>query len=88
MDINMVAVTGTITVGTGYAQLEKQLAAMNVPNMSEPMYIKSRDMLVDEFVNTSIENMKTAGENEKKLALDNNEVINGIPYITVVADSS
>ncbi|XP_029173197.1 uncharacterized protein LOC114942073 [Nylanderia fulva] len=88
MDINTAAVAGTLTVGTGYAQLEKQLAVMNVPSMSEPMYIKSRDKLVDEFVNTSIENMKTAGEIEKKIALDNNEVINGIPYITVVADGS
>ena len=29
-----------------------------------------------------------AGEEEKRLALENNEVINGIPHITVVADGS
>ena len=32
--------------------------------------------------------MKMAGEIEKQLAIEKNEVINDIPYITVVADGS
>ncbi|KMQ82519.1 hypothetical protein RF55_22659 [Lasius niger] len=36
----------------------------------------------------SMENMKIAGEVEKQLAIEKNEVINGIPYITVLADGS
>ncbi|EZA47269.1 hypothetical protein X777_16541 [Ooceraea biroi] len=32
--------------------------------------------------------MKMAGEEEKQLAIERNETINGIPYITVVADGS
>ncbi|KMQ81667.1 hypothetical protein RF55_25596 [Lasius niger] len=35
-----------------------------------------------------MENMKIAGEVEKQLALERNDVINGKPYITVVADDS
>lgn len=40
------------------------------------------------FKKTAMENMKLAGESEKQLALEKNEVINGIPYITVIADGS
>ncbi|KMQ86117.1 hypothetical protein RF55_14998 [Lasius niger] len=35
-----------------------------------------------------MENMKMTGEVEKQLALEKNNIINGIPYITVVADGS
>jgi len=37
---------------------------------------------------TAIENMKIASEVETQLALEKNETINGILYITVVADGS
>ncbi|KMQ86930.1 hypothetical protein RF55_13949 [Lasius niger] len=36
----------------------------------------------------AMESMKMAGEIEKQLALERNETINGIPYITVIADGS
>jgi len=61
---------------------------MNIPCMSEPTYIKIREILVDEFQQTATENIKMAGEVEKQLALKTNDVIKGIPYIPVVADSS
>jgi len=35
-----------------------------------------------------MQNMKKATEEEKQLTLEKNETINGIPYITVVADGS
>ncbi|KAL6416527.1 hypothetical protein ACFW04_013390 [Cataglyphis niger] len=88
LDINSAALAGTVTTGIGFAQLEKLCAAMNVPCMSEPTYIKYRENLVDDFQKTAMENMKLAGEAEKQLAIEKNEVINGIPYITVVADGS
>jgi len=50
--------------------------------------IKYRENVIDDFQKTAIENMKMAGEVEKQLALERNETINGIPYITVVADGS
>ncbi|KAL6417612.1 hypothetical protein ACFW04_014415 [Cataglyphis niger] len=88
LDINSAAVAGTVTTGIGFAQLEELCAAMNVPCMSEPTYIKYRENLVDDFQKKAMENMKLAGEAEKQLAIEKNEVINGIPYITVVADGS
>ncbi|KAL6416801.1 hypothetical protein ACFW04_014827 [Cataglyphis niger] len=87
-DINSAAIAGTITTGIGFAQLEELCAAMNVPCMSKPTYIKYIENLVDDFQKTAMKNMKLAGEAEKQLAIEKNEVINGIPYITVVADGS
>ncbi|KMQ85339.1 hypothetical protein RF55_16179, partial [Lasius niger] len=88
LDINKAAATGTVTVGIGYAQLEELCAAMNISCISEKTYIKHREDLIDDFEKTAMENMKMAGEIEKQLALEKNETMNGIPYITVVADGS
>ncbi|KMQ85199.1 hypothetical protein RF55_16378 [Lasius niger] len=88
LDINTAAVAGTVTMGIGYAQLEELCAAMNVPCMSEPTYVEYRENLIDDFNKTAMKNMKMTGEVEKHLALERNDVINGIPYITVVADGS
>lgn len=88
LDINTAVTAGTITSGIGYAQLEETFAAANMPCMSEKTYIKHQELIIDDFERTAIENMKTAGEVEKQLALERNEVISGIPYITVVADGS
>ncbi|XP_011858729.1 PREDICTED: uncharacterized protein LOC105556253, partial [Vollenhovia emeryi] len=88
LDINTAVTAGTITIGIGFAQLEEMFAAANIPCMSEKTYIKHRDLLIDAFEKTAIENMKMAGEVEKQLAVKRNETIKGIPYITVVADGS
>ncbi|KMQ83895.1 hypothetical protein RF55_18845 [Lasius niger] len=88
LDLNKAAVAATITVGNGYAQLEEFCAAINISCMSEKTYIKHRENIVDDFQKTAIETMKMACELEKEFALERNETINGIPYITVIADGS
>ncbi|EFN66856.1 hypothetical protein EAG_05267, partial [Camponotus floridanus] len=87
-DINTAAVTGTVTIGIGFAQLEELCASMGIPCMADKTYVKSRENVIDNFEKTAMENMKMAVETEKQLALERNETINGIPYITVVADGS
>src|SRR5580765_7772343 len=72
LDINKAAVTGTVTVGIGYAQLEELCAAMNIYCMSEPTYIKYRENLVDDFNKTAMGNMKMAGAVKKQLAHERN----------------
>jgi len=88
LDINSAATIGTITAGIGYYQMEELFAAMNIPCMSEKTYINRRESLVDNFEEASLAEMKKAGEVEKQLALERNEIVNGIPYITVIADGS
>ncbi|EZA48921.1 hypothetical protein X777_12972 [Ooceraea biroi] len=88
LDSNTAAAVGTLTVGIGYAQLEELCATVNIRCMSEKTYINRRDALVDDFLKTAMQSMKMAGEEEKQLAIERNETINGILYITVVADGS
>ncbi|EZA62614.1 hypothetical protein X777_07428 [Ooceraea biroi] len=88
LDSNTTASAGTVTGGIDYAQLEELCAAVNIRCMSEKTYVNRRDSLVDDFLKTAIQSMKMAGEEEKQLAIERNEIINGIPYITVVADGS
>jgi len=78
LNLNTAITAGSITIGIGYAQLQELLAAGNIPCMSETKYIKHRELLIDDFEKTAIENMKMAGEVEKQLALEKNETINGI----------
>ena len=88
MDLNTAITAGTITTGIGYAQMEEIFAAANVPCMSEKTYIQHRNIVVEEFEKTAIENMKIARKLEKQLAIERNEIINNHPYIIVVADDS
>jgi len=88
LDINTAAVATTITAGIGYSSLEEICTGMNISCMSEKTYIKYRENVIDDYEKTAMQNMKKAAEEEKQLALEKNETINGIPYITVVADGS
>ncbi|KMQ84385.1 hypothetical protein RF55_17846 [Lasius niger] len=88
LDINTAAVAGTITTGIGHFQLQELCATMNIPSMCENTYIKYRENIVGNFEKIAMDSMRMTGETEKKLVLERNETINGIPYITVVADGS
>ncbi|XP_011883754.1 PREDICTED: uncharacterized protein LOC105570908, partial [Vollenhovia emeryi] len=88
LNINTAITAGTITSGVAFAQLEEICVAANMPCLSEKTYIKHREIIIDDFQKIAMENMKMACEAEKRLALDRNEVINGVPYITVAADGS
>ncbi|KAL6448018.1 hypothetical protein ACFW04_000212 [Cataglyphis niger] len=86
LNINTAAVAGTVTTGIGFAQLEELCAAMNIPCMSEPTYIKYRENLVDDFQKTAMENMKLASKAEKQLAIKKKQSYKQYSII-VVADS-
>ncbi|XP_036150394.1 uncharacterized protein LOC118648181 isoform X2 [Monomorium pharaonis] len=88
LDINTAAVSATITAGIGYSTLHEMCAGMNISCMSEVTYIKYREKVFENFQETALENMKKAGEIEKQLAIENNEVIDGKGLIAVVADGS
>ncbi|XP_076545845.1 uncharacterized protein LOC117609781 [Osmia lignaria lignaria] len=87
-NVNEAMTTATVTVGIGSAQLEELCAALNMPCMAETTYRRYREKLVDEFMKSAMHTMQAAGEEERRLAYENNEVVDGIPYITVIADGS
>jgi len=51
-------------------------------------YEKTYEIVAKAFVKATEQSMKTAANEERKLALQRNGVINGIPYIAVINDGS
>lgn len=86
MGINQSAVCGTITSGTGHSTLQEQLAAMGIPAMTANTYMKYRDRLFDNFHEVVEAERERAIAEEKKIAIKKGHIINGIPYIDVIAD--
>lgn len=87
LPINEAAVSGSIPAGIGFTQLSELCATMDIPCMASCTFI-----LVQKFINKRINNvaeaqMKIAGEEERRLAIEAGSVdIDGIPMCTVVAD--
>jgi len=88
LDINKEAVAGCILTGVGYTQLEESLAAMNIPCMSKKIYEKVHETITEALAKAAEESMNAAANKERELALQHNEVINGIPHIAVIGDGS
>lgn len=85
-DINTAAVIGTMSSGIGYNTMQEFLAALNVECMCPETYRKYREIVLDIFLETAEESMKQAAEEERQAAIDRGHVINGIPWIQVIAD--
>ncbi|KMQ87383.1 hypothetical protein RF55_13345, partial [Lasius niger] len=87
LDVNKSIVADTILTGTGHKQLEELLAAADVPCMNNKTYIKHNEMS-EAFAAAAEEEMRVAGEEEKRLAIERGDVIDGIPHIPVITDGS
>lgn len=85
--INKAVANASISVGIGYSQVNEFSASIDVPCMTNSSFIKNCNK-IDEVVNESAwEQMRLAGLEEKKLALERNDVdTDGIPMCPVVAD--
>jgi len=88
LDINTGAVASSILTGVGYTQLQQSCAAMNISCMGRKTYEKTHEIVAEAFAKAAEQSMKTAANEERELALQRNEVINGIPYIAVIGDGS
>ncbi|KAL4090798.1 hypothetical protein QTP88_025572 [Uroleucon formosanum] len=89
MPVNSAMVAAIVNTGQGYTQLDTFLAFLNMPNMSNPLYQKIHNDLIKHTKNTAIETIEMAGKEEARLAVEENNINeNGIPLITVVADST
>jgi len=87
MPINEAAVSGSISIGIGHSQLEEICATMDIPSMTSKTYIKNNDIIGKKIHEIAENVMKIAGEEERRLAIENGDIDNnGIPMCTVVAD--
>lgn len=89
VNINEAAVLATQTIGCGFFNLEEFLSILNVPTMSNFCFQKYSTILRDKLEPTSSKIMAEAIEEEKILALENNDLDEyGLPKITVVTDGA
>lgn len=88
LDINDSAVAGTIITGIGYSQLKELLGTMDIPCMTDKTYESHHEKVGENFAHAAENEMRIAGEEERRLAIQRNDVIDGIPHIPVVADGS
>ena len=88
MGINKASVLGTVNIGIGYTQLMELFASMNIHCMTDNVYRTNQNLMLSVLENAAINSMKQAGEEEKQLAIENNDLHCNIPWITVVTDGS
>ncbi|KAF5274969.1 hypothetical protein FQR65_LT16821 [Abscondita terminalis] len=73
-----------VATGSTFSHTEEFLSILDVPPMSKNMFYEIQDKLGKVYSDSSIDSMQTAGEEQKKLAIENNDVDeDGILWITV-----
>ncbi|KAF2879765.1 hypothetical protein ILUMI_26408, partial [Ignelater luminosus] len=87
MDINTAAVSGIVSIGGGFSNLQELLSTMNIPCMASTTYQKYHDCVLSGWEATAIAKMKDAAKEEAEYAKSVNLVdSDGIPLVSVVAD--
>ena len=84
--VNTGAVWGVSSSGGGHRQLNDVLASINVPGMSKKTFLKIEGQIGAAWEKNLADEIIKAGEEEKKLAQERNDIINGYPAITVIVD--
>lgn len=87
MPINEAALSGSISIGIGHSQLEEICATMDISSMTSNTFIRNHNIIGKKIHEIAENVMKIAGEEERKLAIENGDIdSDGIPMCTVVAD--
>ncbi|XP_063242387.1 uncharacterized protein LOC134542230 isoform X1 [Bacillus rossius redtenbacheri] len=89
MNVNAAVVSGVVTTGGGYSQLEEMCASVSMPCISRDTWQVYHGQ-VSESINKTLQDvMREAGAEEAELAKAAGEVDkDGIPLIVVVADGA
>lgn len=89
LDVNMAITSATINTGQGYSQLEKFTAVLDMPCYANNSYQKYHEKVYSHLFDASLGEIRLAGIEEAKLAIQNGEVDDqGRALITVVADGA
>ncbi|XP_034232805.1 uncharacterized protein LOC117640414 [Thrips palmi] len=87
LGVNDAMVLGAVAGGGGFANVDEIAAAADMPCMSQPTYIAHEAKVGAMFEQAALESMQKAGAEEKRLALENNDLApDGTPRIRVIAD--
>ena len=87
-DINVRAVWGAMTSGGGAASLNEVLGTLNMPTISERFFTSLEHKIGDWWQQIFEEDIKLAGAEEKRLAIERGDYFEDVPAITVVTDGA
>ncbi|GBL69765.1 hypothetical protein AVEN_45266-1 [Araneus ventricosus] len=89
MSANTAAVTGIMSIGGGFSNMEEFFSAFDIPSMSEKAFIKEQEKISDAWEVTASKEMESAVSEERSLAIQRGDVDSeGIPHLAVVVDGS
>lgn len=74
-------------IGIGQTQLSELSASIDIPSISSTAYLTNLSNMSDLIQDSAIEEMIKAGDEERRIALQNGKVDKyGVPMCTVIAD--
>lgn len=85
-DINVRAVWGCVSSGSGCSDLNEILGAMNVPPMHQTMFSTLEEKIGSWWENALKDEIIKAGAEEKRIAVEKGHYHDGVPEITVICD--
>ncbi|GBM87141.1 hypothetical protein AVEN_270161-1 [Araneus ventricosus] len=89
MNANTAAVTGIMSIGGGFSNMEEFFSALNIPSTSKKTFIKEHEKLSDAWEVTALKEIESAVSEERSLAIQRGDVDSeGIPLLKVVVDGS
>lgn len=87
MNINNAAVNACQAIGIGYTQLAELSGFLDLPALSSTGFLRVQTEVAEIVHTTAWDEMKKAGEEERRLAIESGSLdVDGTPIITVVAD--
>ncbi|XP_060859259.1 uncharacterized protein LOC132936536 [Metopolophium dirhodum] len=87
MNINNAAVNACQAIGIGHTQLAELSGFLDLPALSSTGFLRVQTEVAEIVHATAWDEMKKAGEEERRLAIESGNLdVDGIPIITVVAD--
>ena len=85
-ETNLAAVWGQMATGNGHSPLSEAMAVMGVPTMTKASFVLTERHIGEWWWELLQESMKAAGEEEKNMAIANNNFHQNVPAITVIVD--
>ena len=86
--VNIGATIGQIATGGGADHLKEQLVCIQVPSLSIPTFVNLERIMDTTFETTVNQQLLTAGQTERQMAIAQGNYHHGVPAITVVVDAS
>lgn len=85
-EVNLAAVWGQMSTGSGHASLQESMAYLGVPVMSKKCFTTTERTIGEWWRECLQQSMAEAGKLERQLAIERDEYHEGVPAISVVVD--